>query len=228
MLEHDGDSLEGKRIVVSGFGNMALGVCRKAAELGANVITLSGPDGFVYDAQGIATTEKFDFMMQMRASGIGLVQPYAERFGVPFYAGKKPWEVPADVVMPCAIENEIDIEDASLLLKNGTAYYVEAANMPASNEAIQLLRMDSRIHCAGSKAAGSGGVIVSALEMAQNSLRYSWSRSDVDARLRCAMHAIYDASVLAAERYGLGYDLIAGNNIAAFERIAKAMLAQGM
>lgn len=228
MLEHDGDSLEGKRIVVSGFGNMALGVCRKAAELGANVITLSGPDGYVYDTQGITTTEKFDFMMQMRASGIGLVQPYAERFGVPFYAGKQPWEVPADVVMPCAIENEIDIEDASLLLKNGTAYYVEAANMPASNEAIQLLRMDSRIRCAGSKAAGSGGVIVSALEMAQNSLRYSWSRSDVDTRLRCAMHAIYDASVLAAERYGLGYDLIAGNNIAAFERIAKAMLAQGM
>lgn len=228
MLEHNGDTLEGKRIVVSGFGNMALGACRKAAELGAKVITLSGPDGYVFDAEGITTSEKFDFMVQMRASGVDQVQPYAERFDVPFFGGKKPWEVLAEIVMPCAIENEIGLKDASCILGNGTKYYVEAANMPASNDAIQLLRMDSRIRCAGSKAAGSGGVIVSALEMAQNSLRYSWSRADVDARLRCSMNAIYEASILATEKYGLGYDLIAGNNIAAFERIAKAMLAQGM
>ena len=130
--------------------------------------------------------------------------------------------------MPCAIENEIGLMDASRILENGTKYYIEAANMPASNDAIQLMRLDPRIHCAGSKSAGSGGVIVSALEMAQNSLRYSWSRTDVDTRLRCAMNAIYDASITATEKYDLGYDLIAGNNIAAFERIAKAMLAQGM
>ncbi len=228
MLEHNGDSLEGKRIVVSGFGNMAWGVCRKAAELGAKVITLSGPDGYVYDAAGITTNEKFDFMMRMRASGVDQVQPYAERFGVPFFAGKKPWEVPAEIVMPCAVENEIAQKDASVILENGTKYYVEAANMPATNEAIQLLRFAPQVRCAGAKAAGSGGVIVSALEMAQNSLRYSWSQAEVDARLRCAMNAIYDASIQAAETYGLGYDLIAGNNIAAFERIARAMLAQGM
>ena len=228
MLEHHGDTLAGKRIVVSGFGNMALGACRKAAELGAKVITLSGPDGYIYDAEGITTNEKFDFMMQMRASGVDKVQPYAEQFGVPFFAGKKPWETAAEIIMPCAIENEIDAKDASGILENGTKYYVEAANMPATYDALQLLRMDPRIHCAGSKAAGSGGVIVSALEMAQNSLRYSWSRTEVDARLRCSMNAIYDASILATEKYGLGYDLIAGNNIAAFERIAKAMLAQGM
>ena len=228
MLEHHGDTLEGKRIVVSGFGNMAWGACRKAAALGAKVITLSGPDGYVYDAEGIITDEKFDFMLQMRASGVDKVQPYAEKFNVPFFVGKKPWEIPAEIVMPCAIENEIDLKDASLIIENGTKYYVEAANMPATYEALQLLRMDPRIHCAGSKAAGSGGVIVSALEMAQNSLRYSWSRTEVDARLRCSMNAIYDASILATEKYGLGYDLIAGNNIAAFERIAKAMLAQGM
>lgn len=228
MVEHHRDTLVGKRIVVSGFGNMALGACRKAAELGAKAITLSGPDGYVHDAEGITTDEKFDFMTQMRASGIDIVQPYAERFGVSFFAGKKPWEVPAEVVMPCAIENEIGSNDATVILENGTKYYVEAANMPATNESIQLLRMDPRIHCAGSKAAGSGGVIVSALEMAQNSLRYSWSQTEVDARLRCAMNAIYDASILATEKYGLGYDLIAGNNIAAFERIATAMIAQGM
>ena len=228
MLEHHGDTLGGKRIVVSGFGNMALGACRKAADLGAKVITLSGPDGYIYDAEGITTNEKFDFLMQMRASGVDKVQPYAEKFNVPFFIGKKPWDIPADIVMPCAIENEIDLKDASSILEKGTKYYIEAANMPATYEAVQLLRMDPRIHCAGSKAAGSGGVIVSALEMAQNSLRYSWSRTEVDARLRCAMNAIYDASILATEKYGLGYDLIAGNNIAAFERIAKAMLAQGM
>ncbi len=228
MLEHHGDTLTGKRIVVSGFGNMALGACRKAAELGAKVITLSGPDGYIYDAEGITTNEKFDFMIQMRASGVDKVQPYAEQFGVPFFASKKPWDTVAEIIMPCAIENEIDSKDASGILENGTKYYVEAANMPATYDALQLLRMDPRIHCAGSKAAGSGGVIVSALEMAQNSLRYSWSRTEVDARLRCSMNAIYDASILATEKYGLGYDLIAGNNIAAFERIAKAMLAQGM
>lgn len=228
MMEHHGDSLAGKRIVISGFGNMAWGACRKTAELGAKVVTLSGPDGYVYDAEGITTKEKFDFMAQLRASGTDHVEPYAKKFGVPFFAGKKPWEIPADIVIPCAVENEINGKDASVILNHGTKYYVEAANMPATNEAIHLFRLSPQIQCAGSKAAGSGGVIVSALEMAQNSLRYSWTRTEVDARLRCAMNAIYDASILAAEQYGLGYDLIAGNNIAAFERIAKAMLAQGM
>ena len=228
MIEHNNDTLEGKRIVISGFGNMAWGVCRKAAQLGSKVVTLSGPDGYIYDAEGVTTDEKLEFLYQMRISGMNKVQPYAERFGVPFFANKKPWEVSADIVMPCAVENEIGFEDAKRIIENGTTYYVEAANMPATNEAIRLLRSNSRILCAGAKAAGSGGVIVSALEMAQNSLRYNWRRAEVDARLQCAMNAIYDASVLAAEKFGLGYDLIAGNNIAAFERIAQAMLAQGM
>ena len=146
MLEHHGDTLGGKRIVVSGFGNMALGACRKAADLGAKVITLSGPDGYIYDAEGITTNDKFDFMMQMRASGVDKVQPYAEKFKVPFFIGKKPWEIPAEIVMPCAIENEIDLKDASGILEKGTKYYIEAANMPATYEAVQLLRMDPRIH----------------------------------------------------------------------------------
>lgn len=228
MLEHHNDTLEGKRIAVSGFGNMAWGACRKVAQLGGKVVTLSGPDGYVYDADGVVTSEKFDFMMQLRTSCLDQVQPYAEKFGVPFYAGKKPWDIPVDVVMPCAIENEISLEDATRIIENGVKYYVEAANMPATNSALNFLRLDPRICAAGSKAAGSGGVIVSALEMAQNSLRYSWRRTEIDARLRSTMNAIHDASVLAAEKYGLGYDLIAGNNIAAFERISQAMIAQGM
>ena len=228
MLEHQGETMEGKRLAVSGFGNMAWGVCRKSAELGGKVVTLSGPDGYIYDPDGVATQEKFDFLLQMRASGQDTVEPYADRFGVEFYAGKKPWEVPVDIAVPCATQNELDVEDAVRLVANNVRYYVEGANMPATTEALHLLRLSPQVLTAGSKAAGSGGVVVSALEMVQNSLRYSWSRQEVDSRLRKIMGDIYDASAAAAEEYGLGYDLIAGNDIAAFKKIASAMIAQGM
>ncbi len=228
MLEHRKQTLEGKRIAVSGFGNMSWGVCRKAAELGAKVVTLSGPDGYVHDPDGVCTQEKFDYMLAMRRSGKDAVAPYAERFGVEFYAGKKPWEVPTDIVIPCATQNEIDAEDAARILANDVKYYVEAANMPTTPEALRLLRQSRTLLTAGSKAAGSGGVVVSALEMVQNSLRYSWSRKEVDRRLRSTMYDIYDVSVTEAERCGLGYDLIAGSDIAAFRKIAEAMIAQGL
>ena len=228
MLEHRGEKLAGKRIVVSGFGNMAWGVCRKAAELGGVVVTLSGPDGYIYDPDGINTQEKFDFMVSMRQSGQDKVQPYADKFGVDFFPGQKPWGVSADVAIPCATQNEIDVHDAVAILSNGVRYYVEAANMPATADALKILRLSPKILTAGAKAAGSGGVAVSALEMAQNSIRYSWSRKEVDERLRAIMSSIYDASAAAAEEYGLGYDLIAGNDIASFKRIAQAMMAQGV
>ena len=228
MLEHRGEKLAGKRIIVSGFGNMAWGVCRKAAELGGMVVTLSGPDGYIYDPDGINTQEKFDFMVSMRQSGQDKVQPYAEKFGVDFFPGQKPWSVSADVAIPCATQNEIDVHDAVAILSNGVRYYVEAANMPATADALKILRLSPKILTAGAKAAGSGGVAVSALEMAQNSIRYSWSRKEVDERLRAIMSSIYDASAAAAEEYGLGYDLIAGNDIASFKRIAQAMMAQGI
>lgn len=228
MLERQGESLEGKRLIVSGFGNMSWGVCRKAAELGAKVVTLSGPDGYVYDPDGVATQEKYDFMVTMRYSGEDRVEPYAEKFGVEFFPGKKPWEVPGDAALPCATENELDVEDAILLLANGVRYYVEGANMPATAGALKLLRLSPKILTAGAKASGSGGVAVSALEMVQNSLRYSWSRREVDGKLRSIMSSIYDASAAAAEEYGLGYDLIAGNDIAAFKKISEAMIAQGL
>ena len=221
MVASRGDSLEGKTIAVSGFGNMTWGVCRKAAELGAKVVTLSGPDGYVYDPEGIAGQEKLDYLLEMRDSGKDKVSAYARRFGVEFFPGKKPWEVKTDIVIPCATQNELDVEDAICILANDVRYYVEGANMPATAEAMKLLRLSPKILTAGAKASGSGGVAVSALEMAQNSIRYNWTRAEVDEKLRQIMSSIYDASAAAASEYGLGDDLIAGNDIAAFKSLFK-------
>ena len=228
MLESKGDSLEGKTIAVSGFGNMSWGVCRKAAQLGAKVVTLSGPDGYIFDPEGIATNEKQDFLLEMRDSGKDRVSAYAGKFGVEFFPGRKPWEVKTDIVIPCATQNELDVEDAICILANDVRYYVEGANMPATADAMKLLRRSHKILTAGAKASGSGGVAVSALEMAQNSIRYNWKRSEVDDKLRQIMGSIYDASSAAAKEYGLGDDLIAGNDIAAFKKISEAMIAQGL
>ena len=228
MLESKGDSLEGKTIAVSGFGNMSWGVCRKAAQLGAKVVTLSGPDGYVYDPEGVTTKEKQDFLLEMRDSGKDRVSAYAGKFGVEFFPGRKPWEVKADIVIPCATQNELDVEDAICILANDVRYYVEGANMPATSDAMKLLRRSPKILAAGAKASGSGGVAVSALEMAQNSIRYNWTRAEVDDKLCRIMGSIYDASAAAAAEYGLGDDLIAGNDIAAFKKISEAMIAQGL
>lgn len=228
MLEDRKESMEDQTIAISGFGNMSWGVCKKAAKLGAKVVTLSGPDGYIYDPDGINTKEKLDYMLEMRKSGRDTVKDYADKFGVAYFAGRKPWEVKADIVIPCATQNEIDVADAVQIIGNGVRYYVEAANMPATAEALRLLRLSPTIMTAGAKAAGTGGVAVSALEMVQNSVRYNWSKEEVDQKLQEIMNGIYDSSKKAAEEYGLGYDLIAGNDIAAFKKIAEAMLAQGL
>ncbi|MCI8303093.1 MAG: NADP-specific glutamate dehydrogenase [Lawsonibacter sp.] len=228
MVASQNDTLEGRTIAVSGFGNMSWGVCRKAAQLGAKVVTLAGPDGSIYDPEGVNTQEKLDFLLKMRDSGKDKVSAYAREFGVEFFPGKKPWEVKTDVVIPCATQNELDVEDAICILANDVRYYVEGANMPATSEAMRLLRLSPKILAAGAKASGSGGVAVSALEMAQNSIRYNWKRSEVDEKLRQIMGSIYDASAAAAQEYGLGDDLIAGNDIAAFKKISEAMIAQGL
>ncbi len=228
MVGSQGDTLEGKTIAVSGFGNMSWGVCRKAAQLGARVVTLSGPDGYVYDPEGITGQEKLDYLLEMRDSGKDKVSAYARRFGVEFFPGKKPWEVKTDIVIPCATQNELDVEDAISILANDVRYYVEGANMPATTQAMKLLRLSPKVLTAGAKASGSGGVAVSALEMAQNSIRYNWTRAEVDEKLRQIMGSIYDASAAAAAEYGLGEDLIAGNDIAAFQKISEAMIAQGL
>ena len=227
VLKHFGESIEGKTVAISGFGNVAWGVAAKVAQLGGKVITISGPDGYVYDPDGVTTQEKIDFMLEMRASGRDRAQDYADKFGCQFFAGEKPWGVKADICMPCATQNEIGIEEAKKIIANGTKYYIEVANMPTTNEAVALLK-DSGLIVGPSKAVNAGGVAVSALEMAQNSMRYSWSAEEVDEKLKGIMANIHKVSVDAAEEYGLGYDLVAGANIAGFKKVAEAMLAYGI
>jgi len=227
VLKHFGESFEGKTVAVSGFGNVAWGTAKKVAELGGKVVTLSGPDGYIYDKDGIVTEEKINFMLEMRASGRDKVQDYADKFGVEFHAGEKPWGVKVDIAMPCATQNEIGMKEAEQLVANGLTYYIEVSNMPTSNEALAYLMENCRV-VAPSKAVNAGGVAVSALEMSQNSMRYSWSAEEVDEKLKGIMKNIHDNSAKAAEKNGLGYNLVAGANIAGFEKVAEAMLAQGI
>ena len=227
MLKSFGESIEGKTFAVSGFGNVAWGTVKKVAELGGKVLTISGPDGYVYDENGIITEEKINFMLQMRASGRDKVQDYADKFGVPFYAGQKPWGVKADILMPCATQNEIGMAEAEKIVANGVKYYVEVANMPTTNEAMAYLKKNGLV-IAPSKAVNAGGVSVSGLEMSQNSMRYNWTAEEVDAKLKQIMANIYKNSYDAAKDYGMEGDLVAGANIAGFLKVADAMLAQGI
>ncbi len=227
VLSHCGDSIKGKTVAVSGFGNVAWGVCQKVAELGGKVVTISGPDGYVYDADGVTTKEKFDYMLEMRASGRDRAQDYADKFGCEFHAGEKPWGVKVDICMPSATQNEITPAEAEKIVANGTKYYIEVANMPTTKEAMEILSKAGLI-IGPAKAVNAGGVAVSALEMAQNSMRYSWSAEEVDEKLKGIMANIHKVSVEAAEEYGLGYDLVAGANIAGFKKVADAMKAQGV
>ena len=227
VLAHFGESIEGKTFAVSGFGNVAWGTVQKVAELGGKVVTISGPDGYIYDPDGINTEEKIKFMLEMRSSGRDKVQDYADKFGVEFFPGQKPWGVPVDVAMPCATQNEVGIEEAKKLVENGVKYYIEVSNMPSTNEALEYLMANCKA-VAPSKAVNAGGVAVSALEMSQNSMRYSWSAEDVDEKLKSIMKSIHDSSAAAAEAYGLGYNLVAGANIAGFQKVADAMMAQGI
>ncbi|MBQ7106121.1 MAG: NADP-specific glutamate dehydrogenase [Clostridia bacterium] len=227
MLKHFGDDIKGKTFAISGFGNVAWGTVKKVNELGGKVVTISGPDGYVYDPDGVATEEKINYMLEMRASCRNRVQDYADKFGVEFFPGQKPWGVKADIIMPCATQNEVDVEEAKQIIANGVKYYVEVSNMPTTNEAVALLK-ESGVIVAPSKAVNAGGVAVSGLEMSQNSMRYNWSAEEVDAKLKTIMRDIFTSSVNAANRYGLGDDLVAGANIAGFEKVAEAMVAQGI
>ncbi len=206
VLKHDGLTMEGKTIAVSGFGNVAWGVCKKAAQLGGKVVTLSGPDGYVYDPDGVVTEEKINYLLEMRSSNRNRAQDYADKFGVEFFPKQKPWGVKVDICMPCAYQNEIGMKEAQQMVDNGIKYYIEAP----------------------SKAVNAGGVSVSGLEMSQNSERLSWKAEEVDSQLHNIMDNIYAASVEAAEKCGLGYNLVAGANIAGFLKVADAMMAQGI
>ena len=228
VLKHEGEELAGKTIACSGFGNVTWGICKKITELGAKVVTLSGPDGYIYDKDGVTTQVKIDYLVEMRNSGRNKVKDYADKFGVPCYPGEKPWGIKVDVCMPSAMQNDVHLEHAKKIIDAKIKYYIEVANMPTMNDALNLLIAQPDMIVAPSKAVNAGGVATSALEMSQNSERLFWTEKEVDDRLHQIMDTIYNMSVDAANRYGLGYNLVAGANIAGFERVADAMLAQGM
>ena len=227
MLKYFKDDIKGKTFAVSGFGNVAWGTVKKITELGGKVVTISGPDGYVYDPDGVNTEEKINFMLEMRASCRNRVEDYADKFGVQFFKGEKPWGTKVDVIMPCATQNEVGMEEAKKIVANGVKYYVEVSNMPTTNEAVAYLK-ENGVIVAPSKAVNAGGVAVSGLEMSQNSMRYSWSSEEVDAKLHTIMSNIFESSIKAANKYGMGDDLVVGANIAGFEKVAEAMVAQGV
>ena len=228
VLKHENDSIKGKRIGVSGYGNVAWGIMKKAAEFGAKVTYMAGPDGYVHDEDGIITEEKLNFILDMRQNDPLHCKPYADKFGCEFVPNEKFWGVKdVDVYMPAATQNDVNIESAKKIIDSKVKYYIEVANMPTTNDALELLRK-SDIIVAPSKAVNAGGVGVSALEMSQNSERLHWSAEEVDEQLKKMMINIYNESVKAAEECNLGYDLVAGANIAGFKKVAEAMKKQGI
>jgi glutamate dehydrogenase (NADP+) len=227
MLKKKGDSFKGKRVAISGFGNVAWGAALKATELGAKVVTISGPDGYILDEDGISG-EKIEYMLELRASNEDIVKPYSYEFsGAKFFEGKRPWEAKVDIALPCAIQNELNKEDAEMLAKNGCFCVSEGANMPCTPEAIEVIQENKMLYGPG-KAANAGGVATSGLEMSQNALKMGWTREEVDAKLHHIMKSIHESCV----KYGTdeeGYvDYVKGANIAGFLKVANAMLDQGV
>jgi glutamate dehydrogenase (NADP+) len=227
MLLRLGMDIEGLKIGVSGFGNVAWGAITKVNELGGKVVTISGPDGYIYDPDGIKN-EKVDYLLELRASNNDVVEPYAHEFGVTFVPERRPWEVPVDLAMPCATENEVNLQDAKELTKNGCYLLAEASNMGCTAEAAEYLTQN--ISYAPGKAVNAGGVAVSGLEMSQNSMRISWPREEVDARLKIIMENIHENCVNYGKEPGTSQkvDYVKGANIGGFVKVADAMLAQGV
>ncbi len=225
MLRTKGEGIEGKTVAVSGFGNVAWGVVSKITEMGGKVVTLSGPDGFIHDRDGIRG-EKIDYMLTMRNSGRDRAEDYAVKFKADFYPGERPWRIPCDIAFPCACENELDREDAEHLLQNGCTCVTECANMPATQEAMDLLLATDILYSPG-KASNAAGVACSGLEMAQNSSKMRWPREEVDLRLRTIMTHIHATCLEAAEQFGSPGNYFVGANIAGFIKVANAMIEQG-
>lgn len=226
MLKTKGQSFKGKTVAISGFGNVAWGAVKKVNDLGGKVVTISGPDGYVYDKDGISG-KKIDYMLELRASNEDIVKPYSYEFGAEFHQGKHPWEVKCDIALPCATQNELNKEDALTLVKNGCICVCEGANMPCTPEAVEILHENKLLFAPG-KAANAGGVATSGLEMSQNSMKLNWGREEVDKRLHQIMCDIHSACV----KYGKdddGYvDYVKGANIAGFLKVADAMVEQGV
>jgi len=225
MVEAHNDTLKGKRVAVSGFGNVAWGACTKATQLGAKVVTISGPDGYIYDEEGVNTQEKLDYMLELRASNNDIVAPYAEKFGAKFFPKAKPWDVKVDMVFPCAIQNELNAADAQKLIDNGVKYVIETSNMGCTADAVDLF-IEKKIPFAPGKAANAGGVAVSGLEMSQNSMKYSWGAEEVDEKLKGIMKSIHEACIREGKEDSY-INYVKGANIAGFKKVADAMLDMG-
>ncbi len=227
MCEANGIEFKGKTVAISGFGNVAWGVAKKATELGAKVVTISGPDGYVYDPEGINTEEKFQCLLDLRSSGNDVVSDYVKRFPhAQFFAGKKPWEQKVDIAMPCATQNEMNEDDAKMLHKNGVLLVAETSNMGCTAEAAEYYVANKIIFGPG-KAVNAGGVATSGLEMTQNAMHIYWTNEEVDARLHQIMSDIHEQCL----KYGRedGYiNYVKGANIAGFLKVANAMLQQGI
>ena len=227
MLKTLGTDFNGKTVAISGFGNVAWGAALKATELGAKVVTISGPDGYIYDPDGISG-EKIDYMLELRASGEDIVAPYAEKYpNSTFYPGRRPWEVKVDIAMPCATQNEVGKEDAENLVKNGVTVVGEVSNMGCTPEAIDTF-IAAKVPYGPGKAVNAGVVATSGLEMSQNALHLSWSEEEVDQRLHSIMNDIHTQCV-KYETESDGYiNYMKGANIAGFMKVAHAMMAQGI
>jgi glutamate dehydrogenase (NADP+) len=226
QLKTKNTSFKGKTVAVSGFGNVAWGAVKKVNDLGGKVVTISGPDGCIYDKAGISGN-KWEYMLELRASGQDIVEPYAKKFGAEFRAGKKPWEIKVDVALPCATQNELNETDANNLIKNGVICVTEGANMPCTPEAVEAFQKAGVLFAPG-KASNAGGVATSGLEMSQNSMRMSWSSEEVDKHLHNIMISIHSACVAAAKEAGHPGNYVMGANIAGFKKVADAMMAQGL
>lgn len=227
MMETHGLDIKGKTVALSGFGNVAWGAAKKATELGAKVITLSGPDGYIYDPAGISG-EKIEYMLELRSSGNDVCEPYATKFsGSQFFKGRKPWEQKADIYLPCATQNELNGEDADRILACKPLCVAEVSNMGCTAEAADKFTAAKQLFAPG-KAVNAGGVATSGLEMSQNSLRLSWSPEEVDQKLHYIMSSIHEQCVKYGKQPDGHIDYIKGANIAGFMKVAKAMLAQGV
>ena len=229
VLKHDGKGIKGLRVAMSGYGNVGWGIMKKIDELGGKVTYFAGPDGYIHDPDGVCGEEKLNFILEMRAKDPMHCKPYADKYGVEFVPGEKCWGVKdVDVYMPAATQNDVRMESAEKIAASGVKYYIEVANMPTTNDALNYLRAQKHMVVAPSKAVNAGGVGVSGLEMSQNSERLVWTAEEVDAQLHKMMKNIHKVSAEAAEEYGLGYDLVAGANIAGFKKVAQAMYEQGV
>jgi len=223
MLKDMGETITDKKVAVSGYGNVAWGACKKITELGGKVVTISGKAGYIYAPNGL-TEEQVEYMLVLRSNRDVTLKDFGSKFGLEFFEGKKPWERKVDIVIPCAIQNELNLDDAKEILANQVKIVCEGANMPCTPEAIELFEENNILYAPG-KAANAGGVAVSALEMSQNSMRYQWSAEEVDAKLHEIMKDIYEKSKEMSEKYNVS--LAKGANIAGFKKVADTMIMQG-